>query len=431
MMTARSFLLFPVCLLLATNPLAAQDRPDYGDITKPEFFPILPWNYYAAKKMSDRGTTGLAGVGQAHFNFAPFVFPQELDLCRELGLSAIVGPADGSTLKDLRGANYSAREVERRVRKMIDDAGSNPAVKGYFVMDEPGVRDFPLLARAVATIKEHAPGKLAYINLFPDYATIGAPDRSQLGTGSYTEYLERFVDEVKPQMLSYDNYMVQISQDMKDPAKAASYYRNLIEVRRVALKYDLPYLNIACGNQIRPYTTIPSPANLAFQAYTTLAAGYRGIGWFTYYEDGYDYAPIGKTGRRSVTWHYLQEINRQVATLAPVMSRLRSTGVFFTEPAPVAGLPALPGAVVAALTGSEPMMLGEFENPAGETYLMVVNLSLERSAKFTLRTREPDSPVQIVSSADGSLSPYDPDAGLWLVAGSGALLKVGRHLPET
>jgi hypothetical protein len=113
------------------------------------------------------------------------------------------------------------------------------------------------------------------------------------------------------------------------------------------------------------------------------------------------------------------------------MSRLRSTGVFFTEPAPVAGLPALPGAVVAALTGSEPMMLGEFENPAGETYLMVVNLSLERSAKFTLRTREPDSPVQIVSSADGSLSPYDPDAGLWLVAGSGALLKVGRHLPET
>ena len=276
MMISKSFLLLPLCLVLAGGTSMAQDHHDYGDITKPEFFPILPWNYYAAKKMSYRGTTGLAGVEQAHFNFAPFAFPKELELCRELGLSAIVGPEDGSTLKDLRGANYSAKEVDRRVRKMIDDAGSNPAVKGYFIMDEPGVRDFPLLARAVATVKEHAPGKLAYINLCPDYATIGAPDQSQLGTSSYTEYLERFVNEVKPQMLSYDNYMVQISQDMTNAAKAASYYRNLLEVRRVALKYDLPYLNIVCANQIRPYTTIPSPANLAFQAYTTLAAGYRG-----------------------------------------------------------------------------------------------------------------------------------------------------------
>lgn len=424
MTTAKTFLLSLACLVFAASTVVAQDRPDYGDITKPEFFPILPWNYYAARKMSDRGTTGLAGVGQSHFNFAPFVFPKELALCRELGLSAIVGPEDGSTLKELRGANYSAKEVDRRVRKMIDDAGSNPAVKGFFIMDEPGVRDFPLLARAVAAVKEHAPGKLAYINLFPDYATIGAPDKSQLGTSDYTEYLERFVNEVKPQILSYDNYMVQISQDMKDSAKAASYYRNLLEVRRVALKYDLPYLNIVCGNQIRPYTTIPSPANLAFQAYTTLAAGYRGVGWFTYYEDGYDYAPISKTGRRSVTWEYLREVNRQVATLAPVMSRLRSTGVFFTQPAPVAGLPVLPGAVVASLTGSEPMMLGEFKNPAGEIYVMVVNLSLERSVKFTLQTQRPDSSVKIVSAADGVLSPYNPKTGLWLVAGSGALLKV-------
>ena len=111
------------------------------------------------------------------------------------------------------------------------------------------------------------------------------------------------------------------------------------------------------------------------------------------------------------------------------MSRLRSTGVYFTEPSPVAGLPALPGAVIASLTGSEPMMLGEFKNSEGEIYVMVVNLSLERSAKFTLQPGRPDSQIEIVSAADGSLSPYDSKAGLWLVAGSGALLKVSGHLP--
>jgi hypothetical protein len=414
--------------LLFSIPLTtfAKERLDFGDITKPEFFPILPWNYYAHKITNVKGTNGLESVKECNFNFAPFVYPKELTLCRKLGLNAIVVPSDGSTLKDLRGKYFTDIEVERRVKKMIDDAGSNPAVKGFFIMDEPGAKDFPLLATAVATVKKYAPGKFAYINLFPDYATIGAADKSQLGTSNYTEYLERFVNEVKPPFLSYDNYMVQMSQDLKDPTKAASYYRNLLEVRRVALKHKLPYLTIVSANQIRPFTTIPSPANLAFQTYTTLAAGYRGVGWFTYYEGGYHYAPINKIGQRSQTWKYLQEMNRQVATLASTMSRLNSTGVFFTEPTPAKGLPVLPGEMVQSVTSAEPMMIGEFKNAAGGIYVMIVNLSLERSTKFTLKTDDENKRIEIVSAVDGSLLPYDGNAGLWLVAGAGALLKLEK-----
>jgi hypothetical protein len=54
---------------------------------------------------------------------------------------------------------------------------------------------------------------------------------------------------------------------------AAVYYRDLIEVGRVASKHGLPFWNVVASNQIRNFTPIPSPANLAFQAYTTLAAG--------------------------------------------------------------------------------------------------------------------------------------------------------------
>ncbi len=54
-----------------------------------------------------------------------------------------------------------------------------------------GVRDYPQLAAAVAAVKKYA-GKLAYINLLPDYTTLGA-NLSQLGTESYSDYLERFV----------------------------------------------------------------------------------------------------------------------------------------------------------------------------------------------------------------------------------------------
>ena len=406
-------------------------RFDSADISKPDFFPILPWDpYHGWKKPGvERGSRGLESIAGCNFNLAGFVLPQDLRLCRRLGLGAIMFPVD----REFAASEYhrewrklSDEEIERRVKGMIQSAGSNPAVMGYFIMDEPSAKDFPALARAVEAVKKHAPGKLAYINLLPDYATIGATDKSQLGTSNYIEYLERFVSEVKPQLLSYDNYRVQISNDLKDRDKAASYYHNLLEVRRVAQEHQLPCLNIVSANQIRPFTTIPSPANLSFQAYTTLAAGYRGVTWFTYFAEGYHYAPIDAEGKQTLTWAYLKEVNRQVAALAPVMSPLTSTGVFFSAPAPVDQLPLLPGNLVASVECATPVMIGEFKHRDGQRYVMVVNLSLERSAKFMLKTKTEDDALGVVSAVDGSLSAFDSKQGLWLTAGQGVLLKLGK-----
>jgi hypothetical protein len=283
------------------------------------------------------------------------------------------------------------------------------------------------LGKAVAAVKKHAPGKLAYINLFPDYATLGAPDISQLGTSNYTEYLERFVSEVKPQLLSYDNYSIQYSDDLKKLDVGASYFRNLLEVRRIGQKYHLPFLQIVASNQLRPGHPIPSPANLLLQAYTTLAAGYRGVTWYTYYARGYKHAPIDAAGQKTVTWAYLQEVNRQVAMLAPILSRLTSTGVYFTEPAPASGLPPGPGNFFEKVNSTTPLMLGEFSGAAGESYVMIVNLSLERSANFTVSMKASGQVLQEVSVMDGKLRPYQSGKdGFWLPAGQGVLLHAGK-----
>ena len=406
----------------------APARLDVCDISKPDFFPVLPWDPYHGwgKPNLERGRNdGLESIADCNFNCAGFVQPRDLRQCRKLGLGAIMVPTDPAFtnfqyLCDWR--KLSDAEIDRRVRDDVRAAGSNPAVMGYFIMDEPGAGDFPALAKAVAAVKKYAPGKLAYINLFPDYATLGAADTSQLGTTTYTEYLERFVSEVHPQLISYDNYMVEYSNDLKDRAKASSYYHNLLEVRRVAQKYHLPFLNIVSANQLRPGSTIPSPANFAFQAYTTLAAGYRGLTWYTYYSQGYQYAPIDGAGKKSPVWPALKEINRQILALAPVMSRLESTGVFFTAPPPADDLPLLPGRLIESATCVTPLMLGEFLGPKGESYAMVVNLSLESSAKFTLKTTRPSAAIKIVSSVDRALSSFDANAGYWLPAGQGVLL---------
>ena len=391
----------------------------------PDFFPILPWDRLHGWKGHRDPKHGLESIAECNFTLSGFVTPADLPLCERLRLKAIIMPDDG-TGKIARNewTTISDDEIDQRVKTMVEACGDSPAILGYYIIDEPGAVLFPALGKAVAAVRKYAPGKLAYINLYPNYATIGAPDVSQLDTDSYTEYLERFVNDVHPQLISYDNYMVQYSMDLKDPGPTAKYYTNLLEVRRIALKYGLPFWNIVSSNQIRPHTTIPSPANMLFQAYTTLAAGGRGVTWYTYYPRGYGYAPIDPNENKTATWQYLQMVNRQVKTLGPIMNRLESVGVFFTSPPPVDGLPTLPGELVEAVECDAPVMVGEFKAEDGTPYVMAVNLGLERSANLKFTWRQGPANGRLVSPEDGTLAPIDEEKGLWLVAGQGALIKL-------
>ena len=403
---------------------------------RPDFFPIVIWDRRIGWKGAGRSPDGgLESAADCHFTVAGYVRPEDIPLCEKLGLAAIVAPSAATKPWFPNWKKLTDDDIDRGIRLMVEKSGNGKAVLGYTIMDEPGVVVFPKLAKAVAAVKKYAPGKLAHINLYPNYATLGAPDTSQMGVPTYREYLERFVREVQPQFLCYDNYMVEFSDDFRDAAKASLYYTNLVEVRQVAREHHLPFWNAVSCNQIRKFTPIPSPANLAFQAYTTLAAGGRGIHWFKYHQDAYAYAPIDRSGHKTETWQYLQTINRQIGTLAPVMNRLESTGVYFTSPAPAKSLPLLPGRIVkqvqsrAAIRGtaaaeSSPVMVGEFKDEHGADYVMLVNLSLSQSVNLKIETMRPFKSKQVFSAEDGRLSPLDEQNGHWLVAGQGALVKL-------
>lgn len=394
----------------------AADRADSSDA----YFPILSWDlpHWSAASFSD-ADHGLASLAQCGFNTAAFVRPQHLAAVEKLHMKCILAAQEFP----IPWRKLSDDQIEGAVKKMVDESGGSPAVMGYFLADEPGEPDFAALGKAVAAVRMLAPGKLAYINLFPDYATLGAPDLSQLGTASYAQYLDAFIGQVQPQFLSYDNYRIEYSADQKNPALAAGYYINLLEVRRVAMEHDLPFWNIVSSNRIGPDTTVPSPANLLLQAYTTLAAGAKGLTWYTYYSTGYAYAPIDKEGHRTASWSYLKMVNDQVKVLGPVLRPLKSTGVYFTGPQPAPALPALPGGWVDAVECPAPLMIGEFAGPHDERYAMIVNLSLRDSAWFKLTCRDPRADVRQISPADGSPLPSEPDNAVWLTAGQGALLK--------
>jgi hypothetical protein len=106
------------------------------------------------------------------------------------------------------------------------------------------------------------------------------------------------------------------------------------------------------------------------------------------------------------------------------MNRLVSTGVYFTEPAPAKDLPLLPGRIIRVVEAETPMMVGEFRGEDGNKYAMLVNLSLERSARFRIILQQEHAGIRMISSASGNEKPYDPEEGYWLVAGQGILLKL-------
>ncbi len=402
-----------------------KENPGRISFQSPDFFPILPWSPQHGWKapFEIKRPQGLESIAECNFTMAGFVRPEDLPLCEKLSLAAIVVP-DSGLVMGREWRTLSDAEIESRIIRIVVKTKHSPAVMGYFITDEPGATAFPALAKAVAAVKKYAPGKLAYINLYPDYATLGAKDKSQLETASYAEYLERYVNEVNPQALSYDNYMIQYSMDMTDRGKLASYFHNLMEVRRVALQYHIPFWNIVASNQIRAFTTVPSPANLMLQAYTTLAAGGKGVSWYTYYSGGYGYAPVDQNDLRTTVWRWLADVNHQISVLGPYLNRLVSSGVYFSTPPPVNGLPVLPGKLVREAVSEAPLMVGEFADNNGKPWVMVVNLSLERSARVTLKTSAGTDSLEATSAETGLISGVNEKYGLWLTAGQGTLLRL-------
>ncbi len=102
-------------------------------------------------------------------------------------------------------------------------------------------------------------------------------------------------------------------------------------------------------------------------------------------------------------------MNRKVAVLAPILSRLTSTGIYFTAPPPAQESPLLPEKIIEYVTSTTPVMVGEFSGPADPTYAMLVNLSLQQSAKLTIKTRVAGQPVRRISAMDGDPHAFSPD----------------------
>lgn len=402
-MNISGWFLFAVVNLLVAWAFTGLAAP----ATDTNFFPIMIHNGSSAdpavlKKMRDCGIT-----------IAGFATPAMLNAVKAAGLKAIVSDARVSGYDWTRVDDAVAR---KNVASLVAQTGKNPAVYGYFLRDEPGADFFPGLAKAASLVRELAPGKLPYMNCFPNYA-----ENWQLGDSNYPSYLEKFIDTIHPVALSYDNYSL-----MDDGSLREGFWSNLEQMRSAAKKHGLPFWNTVLAVAHFNYRE-PGAADYRFQAWSTLVYGGRGICWFTYFAPqvgNYRMAPIDQFGNETVNWHNLQNVNLQVLKLAPVLLQLTSDAVYHIGLVPNGCHAPPPDSLVTGVSGDN-FAVGDFTHSDGTRYVMIVNKDVLHSRPCSPQFRKPPGSLRMVSPYTGQLMPFEGEQ-VWLARGAGVLLKLGK-----
>ena len=154
---------------------------------------------------------------------------------------------------------------------------------GLQIADEPNVKAFASLAPKVAQVK--ASGKLAFVNLLPNYAS----SPGQTGAASYEDYVTQFVEVVKPNVLSTDHY-----PDFSEPVVAKrkqAYVYNMLILRAAAQKAGIPWWNFFNAMPFNRASMFDiSESQLRWQIYSSLAIGAKGLLYFCWWTpDGADF----------------------------------------------------------------------------------------------------------------------------------------------
>jgi len=293
---------------------------------------------------------------------------RQVELCEQLGMKAIVS----------------------RVTDDPYELPDGPACWGYGLGDEPGAAAFPALAEQVAALREARPGRLAYINLFPNYAPPAA-----LGTETYDEHLRQFVDVVDPDVLSMDHYpMFTPTADGRQ-----GYIDNLASMREVSLEAGIPFWNFFNTMPFGPHFDT-TESQLRWQIYSSLAYGAKGVLYFCYWTPRGGEFPKGGAiitaeGRRTRHYDQARRINAELKAMGPTLMALTSTGVRRIQRGDdVAAL--LTGSPIASITDGE-YLIGEFTHVDGRRAVPLNNYDF---AYTSWPTVEFVAPLEQVTEVD-------------------------------
>lgn len=388
-------------------------------------FPIIGWHAFRVadqiteenyKKFIEAGFN-IAFIGSRYFRpgdnenqSKPFI--KALEICKKLGLAVQVNikyPSDKTSYLQI---------LMEKMLAAVEDLKDIPVVLGWYLWDEPTVREFGWVWEMKRAIEDTVRSdQYIYSNL----TNIGA-------TGSwcaptYESYVGCYRDSILPQMLSFDCYCIkQADAEGAKPKLVMGYFKNLKFISEKAAEYNLPMWTFILstahykhysGKKPEGYSVYPVPklGHLKFQAFCGMAYGSQCLQYFGYgytenetdkngqYKDGqyiYHDHPIDKDGNTTEVWKHIQKTNGIVQNkLAKHFIGMTVQKIFHTgsnddgiEHDGVDGFTSqyLPQPFMSIKNEAMGVLVSYFTNNSRD-YLFVVNKDFENPQEVTVRWR--------------------------------------------
>lgn len=350
----------------AFSAVFAQRHP-YHNPTGREF-PILAW--YSIMGEENLTPARYQELRDAGFNISFSHFTSENQL--KLALEA----CKGTGVKLLASADTASGKIDR--------FKNDESLAGWFLVDEPAVKDYPALRKMRDYIYAADTAHFLYLNLLPSFVSPAV-----LGSKDYEDYVQRFVDEVQLPLISYDIYPIVTEGDRI--VVRPQFYENLEIVRRVSMRSGVPFWAFVLSTQHDPYP-LPTRTHLRYQAFSDLAYGAQCIEYFTYWRPdspiwNFHNAPISKDGRKTHVYLLARELNREIQNLAWVFLGAKAVSVGHTGesiPQGATRLDSLPAPFRSVEADGQGLLVSHLKNGSKE-FLMIFNRDLAGAQTVALK----------------------------------------------
>lgn len=257
-----------------------------------------------------------------------------LDLFARYGLGAVVSGVvpgwwggDGGNAGQMAERNPLERYEEAAAR-FVD----HPAVWGIDVGDEPSALDFPHYGKVTALTERLFGNQFAYLNLYPNYASVAENSArqtvNQLGTATYEEHIRRYCENVGLDYLCYDFYLYSLTADRSSFAGVNRAYENLRVVADACRSTGRAMWIVLQVNSNRPEEWM-STDQLRFQANTALCFGAEVITWACYTAGWWHNQVLDADGEKTEQYDKLKTVNAELRAMGPDYMKYRNVSTHF------------------------------------------------------------------------------------------------------
>ena len=326
----------------------------------------------------------------------------ELEMAEKVGLNLLIRDRTTYGFETIinycvsKGYNYRqcfdyVSSVGENIKANIEQYKQYKSFIGVNAFDEPSTDYYDAIAACQDWFYINYPTYEFYTNLLPVYAT----GKQLFGTSSnkgygYEDYVSQYRENVNPAMLSYDHYPILIDYDESLYIKEDFLY-NLNVFAQQAKKANVPayiYIQTMGFYNNAPVTTYEE---FAWQVYTSLAFGVKGILTFMYWTqlqeeslNNVRHGIVERDGTKNEIYDVVQEVFGNVTKMEDVFMNYDWDGVKLVESGRVLNeqfeminrsttLDKLND--ISSVKNSQDVVIGQFKNKNNEYAYMVTNVA--------------------------------------------------------